>query len=275
MVEKTTTIAETVLEYVAGLPAESRQTHQQELSRFARWFGGDRQPSDLTGQTIETYQQQIENTGADAARRLEPLKSFLTFLQKKGLADQGLSKNIKSKKVSTKRDSKENKNDSRSSTGEEINYLTREGFDQMKAELEHLTTDVRVQVAHDLAEARIDKDIRENAPYDAAKNHQALVEARIRELERIMSSAQVMLTPLSSERVSIGTTVTIKDIALDEELKYTLVNTNEADTRAGKISTASPVGKALIDRSPGDIIEVAAPAGTIHYRIEKIDEVGK
>jgi transcription elongation factor GreA len=258
------------VEYIASLPVEIKQIHQRELSRFVRWFGGNRNPGDITGQTLETYQQQVESTGADAGRRLEPLKSFVLFLQRKGLIEKDLSKVVKAKRAASK-SKRESRGETRVSFNEDVVHLTREGFDKLKAELDNLVTVVRVQVAHELAEARIDKDIRENAPYDAAKQHQALVEARIREIERALGSAQLIDAPQSNEKVTIGVTVVIRDMRFDEELRYTLVGTNEADARAGKISIASPVGKALLDKQPGEVVEVTAPAGLLHYRIERIE----
>lgn len=267
MADKSATLGEAVVEFIASLPVEFRQAHQQELSRFVRWFGGKRKTNDITGQTLETYQQQVESTGANAGQRMEPLKSFLLFLQRKGVIDNGLSKIVKAKRT-TKREAK---GDTRGTSNEEVVHLTREGFDQLKAELQHLIKNVRPLVQHELAEARIDKDIRENAPYDAAKQHQALVEARIRELERVVGAAQIIDLPQSFEKVTIGATVVIRDMRFDEELRYTLVGTTEADARAGKISVASPVGRALLDRQPGEVVEVTAPAGLLHYRIERIE----
>lgn len=267
MVEKSATLAETVVEFIASLPTELRQTQQQELSKFTRWFGSDRKIDELTSQTIETYQQQVESSGADIARRMEPLKSFLIYAQRNELVAGNLAKVIKFKKVNVKRDARIQTR----AVDEEGVQLTREGYEQLKAELDYLINEVRPLVAHELAEARIDKDFRENAPYDAAKQHQAHVEARIRELERIIGSAEIIAPISSGERISLGTKVVIRDLMFDEEFTYTLVSTNEADPRSGRISVASPVGKALLDRLPGDVVEVAAPAGVIQYRIEKIE----
>ena len=117
----------------------------------------------------------------------------------------------------------------------------------------------------------MDKDFRENAPYDAAKHHQAEVEARIRQIEHTLAVAQVVdQKPLASNQVGLGSTVILEDLTHEEELTYTLVGTNEANPRAGRISIASPVGRALIDRRVGDEIEVQAPVGVIRYQIAQI-----
>ncbi|MCL5264111.1 MAG: transcription elongation factor GreA [Chloroflexi bacterium] len=267
MAENLATLSEAATEFVASLPDESKSSQQQELSRFIRWFGGDHRVDEITGQTLETYQQQLENSGADLVRRLEPVKSFLVFAQRKEYLPVNLAKLVKFRKDVAKKEASIGGR----SREEEVVQLTREGFDQLKAELKYLIEEVRPLVAHELFEARIDKDIRENAPYDAAKQHQALVEARIRELERIVGSAQIIESTTETEKVSIGSTVVLRDLAFDEEMRYTLVGSSEADPRAGKISVASPVGKALLDKMPGEVVEVAAPAGVIHYRVEAIE----
>ena len=266
--EGSPTIAEVVAEYVASLPADLRSSQQQELSRFSRWFGLGHSIEQVTGITLETYQQQLERSGADLVRHLEPVKLFALYAWKKGYLSDNIAKLIKFKKVTGKGQKAERAK--RPEKAEAV-QLTREGLDQIKVELDYLINEVRPLVAHELREARIDKDFRENAPYDAAKQHQAHVEARIRELERILATATLIEESQPEDKVVIGSTVVLHDLAFDEMVKYTLVSSSEADPKASKISVASPVGKALLDRSPGEVIEVAAPAGIIRYRIERIE----
>ncbi|MCL5959312.1 MAG: transcription elongation factor GreA [Chloroflexi bacterium] len=269
--EDSLTITDAIAEYVAGLPVDQRAGQQQELGRFARWFGPNLGVDQITGITLETYQEQLVRSGADLARHLEPLKSFVNYAQKKGYIADSIAKLIKLKRVASKREKNGSSSRHEKKDVEEV-QLTKEGFQQAKAELDHLINDVRPQVAEELLEARMDRDIRENAPYDAAKQHQAHVESRIRYLERVLANATIIDgNNHPSGRVSIGSTVVLHDLAYDETLTYTLVGSSEADPRAGKISIVSPVGKALIDRAPGDIIEVAAPAGLIQYRVDKIE----
>jgi len=263
------TIDEVIAEYLASLPADARASQQQELSRFVRWFGLNPSIEQVTGINLETYQQQLERSGADLIRHLEPVKAFVQYSWKKGYLPENIAKLIKFKKVTSK-GQKSDRANSRVEKAEEI-QLTKEGLDQIQAELDYLINEVRPQAAHELFEARIDKDFRENAPYDAAKQHQAHVEARIRELERILATATLIEENHSGDKVGIGSVVVLHDMAFDETVKYTLVSSSEADPKAGKISVASPVGKALLDRSPGEVVEVSAPAGIIHYRIERIE----
>ncbi len=258
-------LTEAASEFIASLPAELKTSQQQELNRFVRWFGPDHKVEEITGITLETYQQQVESSGADLSRRLEPVKAFVIYAQRMGYIPDNIAKLIKFKKVALKRTGKMQQRE------EEGVQLTKEGFEQLKGELDYLVNEVRPLVAHELREARIDKDFRENAPYDAAKQHQAHVESRIRDLERTLVGASVMQGAPRAERVMLGSTVVIHDITYDELVKYTLVSSSEADPRAGKISVASPVGKALLDHNAGEVVEVVAPAGKLLYRIDSIE----
>lgn len=264
------TLVEAASRYIAGLPLTERPAEQQELYKFVWWFGSDRHLEELTGLIIESYQSQVEDSGADSTRRLAPVKSFLAFAQKQGYVANNLAKFIKLKRSSGGKHQVGSRTAGRPTVEEEVVQLTPEGYAKMKDELEHLTGVVRYQVAQEILEARRDKDIRENAPYDAAKQHQAMVEARIRELERIMASARV-INPQSSDRVMVGSTVVLRDLNGGEAVRYTLVSPDEVNPRQGKISTASPVGRALLDREEGDTIEVNVPAGIARYRVERLE----
>jgi len=144
----------------------------------------------------------------------------------------------------------------------------------LQKELEYLVTVKRPEIARILYEARLDKDIRENAPYDAAKHHQAEVEARIRYLERVLATARVVdprSVETNGERATLGARVVLRDLTTGEELVYTLVGPTEANPLEWRLSVASPVGRAILDRRPGEEVEVEAPAGRVRFRIERIE----
>jgi transcription elongation factor GreA len=264
------TLGEAAGRFLSASKEVDRAQAQAELNRFVRHFGSDMVTTNLRAIDVEDYQEKVEKTGADVTRRLEPLKHFLTFLHKQGGTESNMGRLIKSRRTAagkvggTRRTGRPNDED-------EPVQITGEGFESLKKELEFLTTTKREEIARELYEARIDKDFRENAPYDAAKHHQAEVEARIRQIERTLAVAQVVdPKPAQGDRISIGTTVLLRDLTHGEELTYTLVGTNEANPRQGRISIASPVGRAMLDRKVGDEIEVAAPIGAIRYQIERI-----
>ena len=257
-------------EYLATLAPRERGHQQQEIMRFVRWFGPERPLGELNLRTVESYQAQVEATGADLSRRLSPLRSFFAYAEGQGYLSERLSKFFKVKRATAK-------NKAATAVAEpverEVIQLTPEGYSQLKEELDHLVNHMRPQVAEALLEARRDKDIRENAPYDAAKQQQGYLEARIRELEHTLAVAEVIDTNNTRPggRIGIGSTVLLRDLSYDETLRYTLVSSSEANPREGKLSVASPVGKALLDNSEGEVIEVEAPAGKLRYRIEKIE----
>ena len=117
------------------------------------------------------------------------------------------------------------------------------------------------------------KDFRENAPLDAAKERQGFVAAKIRELESEVSNAQILSGEAQAnagKRVVVGSNITIKDVSSGKRITYILVDKREADVASGKISTVSPVGQALLDRSVGDTVDITVPKGTLSYTIEKI-----
>jgi transcription elongation factor GreA len=263
------TLGEAAGRFLASAKDIDRSQAQSELNRFVRHFGTGATIVSLRPIDIEDYQDKVEKTGADVTRRLEPLKQFLTFLHKQGGTEQNLGRLIKSRRTGATKPGV--RRTSRVNDEEEPIQMTGEGFENLKKELEFLTTTKRQEIARELYEARIDKDFRENAPYDAAKHHQAEVEARIRQIERQLATAQVIdQRPVQTDLVAIGTTVILRDLTHGEELTYTLVGTNEANPRAGRISIASPVGRAMLDRHVGDEIEVAAPIGAIRYQIQRI-----
>ena len=135
-----------------------------------------------------------------------------------------------------------------------------------------LLKEERASVVEDIRQAMADKDFRENAPLDAAKEKQGFVELRIRELEAALLNAQILGKgrAVPQRRSVVGAKVTLKDVNSGKKLVYVLVDVREADVSSGKISTSSPVGQALLDRAVGDEVRINVPKGTLHYLVERI-----
>lgn len=151
-------------------------------------------------------------------------------------------------------------------------YMTQDGFDKLKAELEELKTKGRQDAAKAIAEAREKGDLSENAEYDAAKEAQGLLELKISEMEKTLSTARVInQDDLDTSSVVVLSTVKIKQIKTKKEFEYTLVSQSEADLRAGKISVDSPIGKGLLGRAVGDIAKVQTPRGIMEFEILDIN----
>lgn len=152
--------------------------------------------------------------------------------------------------------------------GEEV-FLTREGMRKLEAELHHLKSVRRKEVADRIKEAREYGDIVENSEYDDAKNEQAFVEGRIKDLEKLLRNVQIIEEEgdTGNNEVKIGSTVELKDLESGEKFTYTLVGSAEADPSENKISNESPVGSAILGRKAGEKVEVEVPAGIIEYEI--------
>ncbi|MCI9040662.1 transcription elongation factor GreA [Dubosiella newyorkensis] len=149
-------------------------------------------------------------------------------------------------------------------------YVTQEGYDDLKRELDELVHTVRPQVIVELQEARAQGDLSENADYDAAREHQAQVEARIHEVEAILKQAEIIEEDESAkEIVRIGSVVTLKDLSDGEVATYTIVGTTEADPFEGKISNESPVVQAILDKKAGDVVTISKAA--IPYDVEILE----
>ena len=151
------------------------------------------------------------------------------------------------------------------------NILTYEGLKKYEEELQELKVVKRREVAQKIKEAREQGDLSENAEYDAAKDEQRDIEARIEELEKILKNAEfVDEDEVDLERINIGCKVKILDVEYNEELEYKIVGSTEANSLKGKISNESPVGKALIGAKVGDVLNVETPAGIFQYKVLEI-----
>jgi transcription elongation factor GreA len=149
-------------------------------------------------------------------------------------------------------------------------FLTKEGYQKLADELEHLRTTKRKEVAERLHEAMEGGELIENAEYEAAKNEQAFVEGRIQELEMILASARIIEEqPNDPTTVQVGDTIIVREGNGDPE-EYTIVGAAEASPREGKISNESPLGRALLNHRVGDEVPVEAPGGTFKVRVVKI-----
>ena len=152
--------------------------------------------------------------------------------------------------------------------------MTPQGFQALEAELNRLKNQDRHEVIKAIAEARAHGDLSENAEYHAAKERQSFIEGRVLELEDQMGRADVIdISKLSGTSVKFGATVTLVDEDTDEERKYQIVGDVESDAKHGKISLSSPIARALIGKSKGDTVEVAAPGGARSYEILKVEFV--
>ena len=152
-----------------------------------------------------------------------------------------------------------------------IQYVTKETLEQMKAELHHLKSVERPAASRAIAEAREKGDLKENAEYDAAKEAQGLLEAKIALLDGQVASARIVdESTIDISKVSILAKVKVTNLATKKQATYQIVSEKEADLKLGKISYTSPIGKGLLGKKVGDVAEVTAPAGVIKFKIDDI-----
>lgn len=150
-------------------------------------------------------------------------------------------------------------------------YVTKETFDRLREELQRMKGVDRPAASKAIAEAREKGDLKENAEYDAAKEAQGMLEAKIKQLEGAIANAKIVDTSsIDTSKVTILTKVTITNLATKKTVTYQIVGEKEADLKLGKISAGSPIGKGLMGKVIGDVAEIQAPNGTMKFRIEEI-----
>jgi len=272
--EQSLSISEALTRFVAAKKsAKTAQQSHQELGRFVAWVGRERKVSELSPIEVAEYAQQIGLGGSESVHRLSPVKVFLAYWKDQGWIVNGLASHLR---VPRTRRTTAAKTSSRTNgrTAVTGSQLSQEGYDRLVTQLDDLK-DQRALVLEDIKRAMADKDFRENAPLDAAKDQQGIVELRIRELEASINNAQILPEGASSKvaRSSVGAKVTLKDTNSGKTLAYTLVDVREADVTQGKISTTSPVGQALLDRMVGEEVTINVPKGTLRYLVQRITAI--
>ena len=237
---------------------------QVEVTNFVRLYGASKNITSIEPNDVAGYADQLSATDPDYAVKIKQLKSFFRFVKKEGWSgSENLGNYIKPKKVRVKQ-----------TPGLKVIEpvtVTREGLAAMKAELEELKSK-RVKVIEDIRRAAADKDFRENAPYHAAREQKSHLDGRIMELEETLKCAVVAEeTAQPTQKAGVGDTVVLHDLKTNEKACYTLVGPREVDALKGRISGSSPIGKAVMEHGPGEIIEIQIPAGKVSYRIEQVN----
>ncbi|MEE8386039.1 MAG: transcription elongation factor GreA [Dehalococcoidia bacterium] len=259
------TLMEAARLYLAELADGERSAGQAEVQRFIRWYGADRPCGQLRGHDVANYAETLTGSVTDAPRRAEAVKKFLSFAKKAGYTTTNLGTHLRLRKTTASRPAK------RGPALQEV-QLSEQEKEALTAELESLKAQ-RPGIAQDLKLAMEDKDFKENAPLDAARDHQGHVEGRIRRLEATLQQAVVVQDDPapSGQEVEIGSTVVLRNLESGAETTYTLVRPGEVDAAQGRISFQSPMGQALLLHRAGDEVDVAAPSGTRRFRIESVE----
>ena len=249
-------LAEVADAFLSHLPPEERGKVQAEIFKFVRWLGSSRQVKDISPVDVASYGEQIIPSAA------KPVKSFLTYIRKQGFSSMSLAPHLKAKKTSAKTVAVWQ-------GGQVPVTLTAQGYAKLEKELADLKGR-RSRVIEEIQTAAADKDFKENAPLAAAREQKSHLEGRIKEIESILNQAKIIGEGQDTTRAKFGDTVVLRDLSSGKEFSYTLVDPREAGPAKGKLSVASPLGKAILGKEPGQTVEVAAPAGVFCCRIESI-----
>ena len=256
------TLIDTAREYLASLSDKERIASQAEVERFARWCGADRTWQQVRAQDVANYAETFTGSVADASQRADAVRRFLAYAKKAGLTPTNMGSHLRLRKGAAA--------PARGVAHKEV-QMSQQERDRLDAELASLKAQ-RPRILQDIQRAMEDKDFRENAPLDAARQQKAYIEGRIRELEATLDRA-VLVEERSApggDVVEIGSTVVLRNLTSGAETVYTLVRSSEVNAAQGRISFQSPVGQALLRRRAGDEVEVAAPSGTLRFRIERV-----
>ena len=256
------TLQEAADEYLRGIGAQAAHDQQGPVRRFVQWCDSSRAPGDLRAAEVERFVEENSGRNGSQPRSLDAVRAFLAWLKKNSLTPVNLSTAIKTRRGET---------GSSTTTDPNAVQMTREGYEALQRELEELK-ESRPQIAEALRLAMADKDFRENAPLDAARDQQAHVEAQIRRLEQLIKYAQIVEGPSGATGAArVGSKVMVVNLESSEEIRYHLVSPSEVNPREGKISVASPVGKALVDRIVGDEVSIVVPRGTLRLRVAEVE----
>jgi transcription elongation factor GreA len=251
--------------YVRQMPQDSKRAAQPEIAKFVRWIGTERLVDSIIPSEIGEYNEIFgaKTATRDATERLSTVKLFLTFLKKKEHIKVNLAQHLRLRKSRTSGKAIVLENPTRSVR------LTLSGYNEMTKQLATLQEE-RVHLVEDIQRAAADGDVRENAPLEAAREAQGMTIGKIMELEATLKVAVILDAKGQDDtRVHIGSKIELTEISTDKTVKYQLVEPNEANPLASKISIVSPVGSAILGHKLGDEVKVKTPRGEQVYKISK------
>ena len=251
--------------YVRQMPQDTKKAAQPEIAKFVRWLGGDRLINSIVPSEIGEYNDIFgaKTATRDATEKLSAVKLFLTFLKKKEHININLAQHLRLRKSRVSAAKVSVPNQTRSIR------LTQSGYNEMKKQLTQLQNE-RVKIVEDIQRAAADGDVRENAPLEAAREAQGMTVGKIQEIEATLKVAVIIDAKNEDrDRVHIGSKFELTDTISTKVFKYQLVEPNEANPLASKISILSPVGSAILGKMLGDEITVKTPRGEQLYKISK------
>jgi transcription elongation factor GreA len=263
------TLGDAIAKYLAIMPDEKKNAAQQEINNFIRWYGGREKTLDaLEGSAVGNYAERLARTDAACVQKLDLVRGFLTYAYKQQWCKENLSVSIrvvKKNKTKTSASSASKKKGQK----KEQSFMTQKAFNDIEVELKVLQ-EKRLAVIEDVKRAAADKDFKENAPYHAAREQKSMLDGKILQLDTMISTAVIIEENINTNTACIGCTVILED-ETGKEVRYSLVGPREVNPAKGKISTVSPVGKAVLGKSAGAAVEVTVPSGKKHFKLKGIE----
>ncbi len=263
--------------FLNAIEPEKAREERPEVERFVEWLGAEREMSALGGDEIASYlRERFPDAATDdeesdldeaSAAQIEPLRAFLAYASRLAFTEENLVPHLR---LGEGAGGARGGAGAAAELGGKAYYVTLEGVAALEQELDDLKAR-RPEIASELRAAMADKDFRENAPLDAARDQQAHLEARIRVIEDQLRHAVIIDPETKRGRANVGSTVKVLNLSQDREQTFQLVSPSEVDPADGKISVESPVGSAVIDHVPGDEVEVQAPAGSVRLRVLEVE----
>ncbi|OAI43181.1 hypothetical protein AYO38_10960 [bacterium SCGC AG-212-C10] len=257
-------LGEALREFMDSLKPELKAAHGGYVRKYVEYAGEQTLTNAISSSKVESFAEtQIKASDPAAPERVAALKSWFVFLKKKSYVSQNYGVNIRVRRTG-----------GRAGGSNQVRLeqkpveMTAEGIAAMRAELEDLTAKVP-EIVMEITRAREDKDFRENAPLDAAREALAFNEQRRKQIESTLKHA-VVVDRTGEDRSAVGSVITVTRLDSGVQQTYTLVGPREANAREMKISVESPVGRELLGRVAGDEVAVSVPSGVIEYRVESV-----
>lgn len=258
------TLGEALNEYLASLKPEQRRRQENYVRRYVEYAGESIVADNLTGSRVESYAEaQIRPSDPSAPDRVTALKAWFQFLKKRGYTSQNFGVHIRVRRTAGRRHGA-----SQVRLEEASVEMTAEGLASLQRELDELNARTP-ELVKAISVAREDKDFRENAPLDAAREALAFNDQRRKQIEAALKRA-VVVERAGDDLSAVGSMVTVTRLDTMRSVTYKLVGPREANAAESKISVESPVGRELLGRRPGDEVTVAVPSGEIQYRIDAV-----
>ena len=259
--------ASEALAHFEGFMATEQEKLREEvpiIRQFLEEYGLDNQLEELEGEFVTNY---VREHAPNQPSELEPLRAFLAYCSRLAFTSSNLVPYLQ---LGPTAGGARGGQGAAAELGGKAFYVTLDGLRRLEAQLEE-ERGKRPDIAQKLRDAMADKDFRENAPLDAARDEQAHLEMRIRDLESKLRNAVIIDEETKAGRANVGSVVKLKNLKTNGEQEFTLVPPNEVDPKSGRISIESPVGMAVINHVPGDEVTVNAPSGPIPFKILEVN----